>query len=158
LKKIIREKKHRLDKEYYFGKTVSFTICIKNKVPFFISDNIFNVFEKILLNELNKFDCEAIVYLFMPDHVHLITSPKNDNSDCFSLIKMFKQKTGFLMSQNNYKCMWQKDYYDHIVRDDENLKNLIYYILYNPVRAEITDDWKKYKYRGSSVYQFEDWV
>jgi REP element-mobilizing transposase RayT len=158
LNKIIREKKHRLDKNLYVGeKIVSFTICIKDKSNFFISDKIFKTFEEILLDELNNFGCDAIIYLFMPNHIHLITQGKNESADCLELMKMFKQKTGYDASQNYSTHIWQKDFHDHIIRDDENLENAVYYILNNPIRAGLTDDWKKYKYKGSTIYNFDEW-
>jgi hypothetical protein len=50
-----------------------------------------------------------------------------------------------------------KNFYDHIIRNDENYEKVIYYILNNPVRAGIVDHWKKYPYKGSTVYNFDEW-
>lgn len=132
--KIIREKKHRLGKEFYRGeKTVSFTACIENRNRVFVSNDIFKVFEKILLEEINQFVCQTLIYLFMPDHLHLILKGENEKSDVIKCIDMFKQKTGFWFYKNSNHSEWQKDYHDHIIRNDEDLKKHIYYILNNPV-------------------------
>ena len=50
-----------------------------------------------------------------------------------------------------------KDYYDHIIRNDEDINNQIKYILYNPVRASLVENWNEYKFKGSTVYNFEEW-
>ena len=152
-KKIIREKLHRLPAELYVGnKTVAFTICVKGNEKFFVTDEIFILFEKELLNSLQGYKCSAQVYLFMPDHVHLIVSGNRKDSNVKKSIELFKQKTGYWLSQNLPKFKWQKDYYDHIIRNDEDIQNQIRYILNNPVRANLKDDWKEYPYKGSTVY------
>lgn len=156
--KLIREKKHRLEKEYYIGKKiVSFTKCIKNREKIFIIDNIFLIFVKKIKDSLKTGKCEAIIYLFMPDHAHLILEGKYDDSDVIKSVESFKQNTGFWFGQNMNHSRWQKDYYDHIIRNCEDLKFQIKYILNNPVRAGIVVDWKEYKYRGSTIYNIDDW-
>ncbi|MEO8664821.1 MAG: transposase [Ignavibacteria bacterium] len=154
----IIEKKHRLDKELYLGqKIVSFTCCIKNRDQVFVKKDLFDEFENILLKELSKFKCDSLIHLFMPDHVHLILRGKNESSDVIKTVDMFKQETGFWFYKNLNKIKWQKDYHDHIIRNDEDLKKHINYVLYNPIRAGICEHWKEYKFKGSTVYNFDDW-
>ncbi|MGB2868738.1 MAG: transposase, partial [Bacteroidota bacterium] len=70
---MIREKHHRLPHDVYRGfRIVSITACIRNRIPFFTNEDRFRVFEDMLVKALNKFDCGVEVYLFMPDHVHLL--------------------------------------------------------------------------------------
>lgn len=156
--KMIREKKHRLDADVYKGeKIISFTICIKERKKLFIEENVFSVFEKMLLQELKKFDCASYVYLFMPDHIHLIITGNNPNSEIKKCLDMYKQKTGYWLSLNYPNVKWQKDYYDHILRSNENLDIHIKYILNNPVRAGLVEYWKQYKFKGSTIYDLNEW-
>lgn len=154
----IREKRHRLPPEYYTGeKAVAFTLCIKDNQHIFNNIRIFHTFEQILINELDCNSCVALVYLFMPDHVHIILQGKNECSSVLNAIKMFKQKTGYWLSKNKLKVKWQKDYYDHILRNDKDFENQVYYVLNNPVRAGLVDEWKEYLFKGSSLYDFNEW-
>lgn len=156
--RIIREQKHRLEKEFYKGEqTVSFVACIKNRDKVFINVNIFKEFEKMLHEEIKKFDNQALIYLFMPDHLHLILKGESENSDVIKSMDAFKQKSGFWFHENLNQIKWQKDYYDHIIRNEEDLKRQICYILRNPVRSGIVKNWKDYKFRGSDIYDFEEW-
>jgi len=158
MKKRIREIKHRLDSEIYRGLIiVSFTLCVKNRKELFNENGIYNIFESILLNELKKHKCDAYVYLFMPDHAHLLLSGKDEDSDIKWCIDGFKQQTGFWLYKNLPLYKWQKDYYDHILRQEEELKTQIEYILNNPVRAGIVEEWKDYKLKGSTVYSLDEW-
>lgn len=158
MKKTIREKKHRLDSEIYRGPIiVSFTLCVKDRKELFNEKGIYNIFESIFLNELKKHKCEAYVYLFMPDHAHILLSGKESDSDIKKCIDGFKQQTGFWLYKNLSTYKWQKDYYDHILRKEEEIKTQIDYILNNPVRAGLVEEWQNYKFKGSSVYSFDEW-
>ena len=41
---------------------------------------------------------------------------------------------------------WQDESYDHIVRDQAELERTIKYVLNNPVKAGLVDDWEKWKW------------
>jgi REP element-mobilizing transposase RayT len=154
----IREKKHRLDEEVYSGGIfVSITACVKNRKKLFVNDRIFKVFESIILKELKTNNCSSYVYLFMADHSHIILSGDEVTSNCKKCFDKIKQKTGFWLSKNLKDVKWQKDYYDHILRSNENLYVQVKYILNNPVRAGLVNFWKKYPYKGSTVYNFDEW-
>lgn len=154
----IREKKHRLSSEIYVGeRPIAFTLCIKDRKSFFIKENIFLYFEKTLIEELKLYNCSAFVYLFMPDHLHLVLGGNKSNSNVKKCLEIFKQKTGFYLSKNEADIKWQKDYYDHILRSEESLEVHIKYFLNNPVRMGIADYLKKYPFKGSTVYNLNEW-
>lgn len=99
-RKTIREKQHRLPEKTYMGiKSVAFTMCIKDKKKLFITENIVTVFEKELLFALEAQKCSAYVYLFMPDHLHMIIKGEESNSNIKRTAELFKQKTGFWLSK-----------------------------------------------------------
>ena len=52
--------------------------------------------------------------------------------------------------------LWQKGYYDHIVRREEDLRKITEYILANPVRKGLIDDYTAYEFNGMPD-QFPDW-
>ena len=93
----------------------------------------------------------------MPDHAHLLIAGNNLNSKIKMCVDRFKQKTGFWLSHNVNNIKWQKDYYDHILRKEDDLLNQTKYILNNPVRKGIVGYWKDYPFKGSTVYDLNDW-
>lgn len=118
------EKKHRLPLDSYKGRVVAtFTLCVENKKPCFTEKAIVDKFLEILIEAKNKYDCKNAVYVFMPDHLHLILEGNSENADVWKSITLFKQKTGFWFSKNKKQIRWQKDFYDHIHRKDEDLKS-----------------------------------
>ena len=156
--KMIQEKHHRLPDEFYCGlKVVSLTACVKNRTSFFTTQDRFTIFEAMLLEALQRFKCGAEVYLFMPDHAHLLLRGESETTDILRVMRSFKQKTGFWLSRNHPSVQWQKDFYDHILRNDEAIEKHILYIVNNPVRKEIVANWKEYRFKGSTMHNLDEW-
>ena len=72
-------------------------------------------------------------------------------------MKSFKQRSGFWLSQKHPQVHWQKDYFDHILRDSEDVEQHIRYILNNPVRKERVESWKDYPFKGSTIHKLDGW-
>lgn len=155
---LIYEQKHRLPIAQYIGfNVIAFTCCVQNKKNLFIDREIFRTFNNILLEVLEEYNCDAHVYLFMPNHMHLILQGKNDTADMWKCLVLFKQKTGYWLLKNAHEFKWQKDFYDHVLRKDDDLIKQIKYVLNNPVRKGMVSDWKDFLYKGSTVYDFSSW-
>jgi len=106
---------------------------------------------------------ELIAYCVLPDHIHLIISlPENDTnySTRLSLIKrrfskQYISRFGELLpkSESYVKrkevAVWQRRFWEHFIRDDEDLNRHIDYIHYNPVKHGMVGsvcDWKDSSY------------
>ena len=92
----------------------------------------------------------------MPDHVHLIVSGSGDDSDLLRLVKEFKQKTTFRVRKSGAVFAWQKDFWDHVIRDQQDYANQVHYILRNPVRKGLCLRWEDWAYRGVLGQTWED--
>ncbi|MBT9132709.1 MAG: hypothetical protein DDT31_00074 [Syntrophomonadaceae bacterium] len=135
---------------------VNFTFCIEEKRVLFTERIIVEKFLEILIEAKNKYACKNWVYIFMPDHLHLILEGNSEEADLWKTVVLFKQKTGFWLSGNGRGMQWQKDFYDHIHRKDEDLKKHIIYILDNSVRRSLVDNWKDYPFKGSLDFDLEE--
>ena len=156
----IKEKSHRLHKEFYRGEiSVAYTLCLKGDVAAGFSlrePEIVNIFTGILTSVVAKMGCIIPAYCFMPDHQHLIITGKQSDSDIWKTVVSYKQKTGFWMSANKSGTNWQKDFYDHIIRNQEDIVRQVKYILDNPVRKGLVSSWQEYPFKGSIGCQMED--
>lgn len=97
------------------------------------------------INELeNKFDKVLIdCFCIMPDHIHLIIVIKDGSkSSLEDVIAWFKTMTtndyingvkGGLLLPFESK-VWQRSYYDHIIRNEQDLEEKRDYIMTNPER------------------------
>jgi putative transposase len=148
---IIHKKRVRLKGFDYKGFFRYFvTICTYNKEWVFKNDLLLvEWLIDILREKSNAFGFKVWVYCFMPDHLHLLIEGKDNNSDMRRFISSYKQSTGFSYKKKTGQQLWQINYYEHVLRREEDTMNVVRYILNNPVRKELVVDFRKYKSLGS---------
>jgi REP element-mobilizing transposase RayT len=76
----------------------------------------------------------------MPNHVHVIVEPlpSHELSDILQSWKSFTAKGANRLLQRE-GVFWQKESYDHIVRDRDELERTIRYVRGNPANARLKD-------------------
>jgi len=144
------EKRHRLPRESYRGQiTVAFTLCLTKRTPLFVDREIVAALVSLLGAAAENHACLVSIYCFMPDHVHALLTGQQEASDAWAAITLFKQRAGFWLGQHRPGIGWQKDFYDHIIRQDEDLGAQARYIAGNPVRKGLVKDWREYPFTGA---------
>ena len=87
------------------------------------------------------FSIDAIVVL--PDHLHCIWQlPEGDNDfpERWRQIKRFvSMGLKSPLNERNEKALWQRRYWEHLIRDEEDWHRHIDYIHYNPVKHGYTE-------------------
>jgi REP element-mobilizing transposase RayT len=84
---------------------------------------------------------DLVCVVVMPDHVHIVPQPYPE----FSLAQAMRGIRGCASRAVNELrqergSVWQREPYDRIVRDDEELLQKIGYIIGNPVAADLVED------------------
>ncbi len=74
-------------------------------------------------------------------------------SDLAQLMKTFKQASSFDYKRRTGQPLWQRSYYDHILRGPEELRPAIEYVLNNPVQAGLVEDAGGYPYSGGEMLE-----
>jgi REP element-mobilizing transposase RayT len=78
----------------------------------------------------------------MPDHLHWVLASCDRLSD---QVRSFKLASTRAVWAAGYRGkLWQRSFYDHVIRDEEDLERTISYVLGNPVTAglvEVAEDW-----------------
>jgi REP-associated tyrosine transposase len=69
----------------------------------------------------------------MPDHVHLLAMPDDDG-----IAHLMQQLKGVSAHQIG-QPVWQREYFDRIIRSTEDLREKGEYIIANPVRAGLVE-------------------
>ena len=91
-------------------------------------------------------------FTIMSNHGHVVCTPlEKENGEFNSLTEIFQSLKRHTARKSNEVlgrsgAFWQDESYDHIVRDQAELERIIKYVLYNPVKAGLVDDWKKWKW------------
>ncbi len=124
------------------------TICVKDKQPI-LSRIKFNSiypneiqlskFGTIIANEIlnieNRYDnIKVLDYVIMPNHVHLIIQLYNQNYSLGQVIGSFKSIATLQCKRIGYTDdkLFQRNYYDHIIRNEDDYFTKANYIKNNP--------------------------
>lgn len=131
---------------YYF-----ITICTKNKecILSTIKLSRYKTYKSVLtelgekvdkyLNTIKAIYLNVIIdeYIIMPNHIHMILIiNKKENSSISKIIQQFK---GMVTKDLKYS-IWQKLFYEHIIRNEKEYFMIKQYIINNPY------NWEKDKY------------
>lgn len=133
---------------YIEGGTYFFTIVTHNRNKILcIEENRENL--KVSIEEVcGKYPFFTDAWILLPDHIHCIwTLPQGDNN--FSM-RWQLIKRGFTMRYNKAKnetwaisesrkkrkeqAVWQRRFWEHLIRDEEDFERHCDYIHYNPVK------------------------
>jgi putative transposase len=148
--KVSQRKNHRLKGfDYSLPFAYFVTICAKDKREIFRNDTLNIEIINCLKEERDKTGVKIFAYCLMPDHLHLLISPLDSMMNVSNFIGSFKSKTtkiGWKFEIGDK--MWQGRFYDHIVRRSESLKKICEYMLNNPVRKKLVENWEDYKFGG----------
>jgi REP-associated tyrosine transposase len=80
-------------------------------------------------------DFQVLAYCFMPDHLHVIAGGTRATSDMCAFVAAAKQRSARAARTWIRGRLWQPGYYERILRDHDDVTNVIRYVLENPVRA-----------------------
>ncbi|MDI6759354.1 MAG: transposase [Candidatus Brocadiaceae bacterium] len=128
------------------------TICTRDKRPILKGQVVIGIIEH--LKKLREDFCFSLyVYCAMPDHLHLLLSPGESSLSVSRIIQAFKSTTARWYNKlpnidKGGSNLWQKHFYDHIVRREEDLRDIAVYILENPVRKGLVAKWEDYPFCG----------
>ncbi len=84
----------------------------------------------------------------MPDHLHLILTPSGscDVVTFVAEVKNLVQREAWRLGMAGR--LWQVSFWDHFLRRDESLSAAVEYVLENPVRKGLAEEWSGYPYCG----------
>ena len=137
----------RLPRENYAipSQIFSLTICTWNRRPLFENGSwAQSIISTLDTGPFGKCT-ERYAFCLMPDHLHLQIAPIQGN--LIDHIGKWKSFTGSLLRKEGLQgSCWQRGFYDHALRKEEDLRTVAEYIVHNPVRAGIVSDWGEYPY------------
>jgi len=122
------------------------TTATHERSPFFIDPAAGAVVLDALkwLDQKGRMVLDAAV--LMPDHLHFSAELKIDGlAKLMHSLKSYtaKQINAVLKRQGS---LWQDQYYEHAIRKDEDLNEVALYMLNNPVRTGLVDDFHDYPF------------
>ena len=148
-------KRNRLPRSSYLGRQWYFiTACTGLGHAHFSNGQLVGSLLDLLRAQCSSCFFKVYAYCFMPNHVHLELVGLTDNSDAILLLHDFKGNATSQARTRGIRNLWEKGFYDHILRDDDDRNAVAWYIFNNPVRKGLVHDPRDWPYSGSWVF---DW-
>ena len=152
-----RPRPHRLPADRYVGKVcVSFTSCTAERQPALLDDELQAALRDRLAIAAENHGCTVPVFVFMPDHMHVLILGMHDHSNVKLAMDEFKLLSGGWLFRNRPGVRWQKDYWDHVLRPSEGWHRQAMYIAANPCRAGFSEDVFSWSGTGSIGYDLRE--
>ena len=148
-------KRIRLDAGDYSrpGAICSVTVAVRNREPVFANPEIASAAVDVLRAHSSRSAIKVYGYCVMPDHVHMIIEP-SAACDIVTFVGQFKSLTLRRAWRHGVRgSFWQTSFWDHFLRQEEVLQDVVMYVLNNPTRAGLVKHWHEYPYSGSLVLE-----
>ncbi len=158
------KRKHlrRLDRILIQGAPVYFiTVCVKERRPLLADPLVASVLTDAWRYSYEGHGWMVGRYVIMPDHVHFFAAPAPDDAKTLSLFMgCWKRSTSIriralqaagqrrLPRPTNESFAWQKEFFDHLLRNDESYREKWEYIRQNPCRSGLVSDPGDWPYQG----------
>ena len=160
-----------IDNHFYF-----ITAVIGNRKLSLLTDYIDN-FKQALTISKQQYKYELYAITIMPDHFHMIINPENKN-DYPRIVSSIKREFSkqlddkikselaktLTLSQIKHResGVWQRRFYEHTIRNQNDLNHLTDYIHFNPVKHGLVNkaiDWKHSSFKKilKNKYYTENW-
>ena len=146
------------------GGTYFFTVVTYERIDLLIDqeerDLLLNVWEDVG----SRHPFEIVAYCILPNHFHMVmTLPENDSNFSMRIREIKRlftlQYTGDCPNHINASrikrkesSVWQRRFWEHVIRDEDDLKNHIEYVHFNPVKHGLVE--RVYDWESSSFHSY----
>ena len=147
------------------------TVVTQNRKPILI-DNI-ELLRDSFRRSKRKYNYVINAIVILPDHIHMIITPKNPKeyskiiahikrSFTYGLDKKEKDDARWNLTASSYRRnlsgVWQKRFYEHTIRDEKDYCNISNYIYDNPIKHGLVEEINDWKYSSRRVFPHENTV
>ncbi len=132
----------RYRRNFIPGGTFFFTLTLRNRASRLLIEHVDSLREAFrTARQHHPFAINAIVVL--PEHLHLVMTLPPDDTGYASRIRFVKSHFSRRLAQSGAAIhrndrgeydLWQRRYWEHTIRDEEDLQRHVDYIHFNPVK------------------------
>ncbi|MEW5830900.1 MAG: transposase [Chloroflexota bacterium] len=148
--------RYKIEKKY-FGRYDDLLDKIANGPQWLADEAIARIVEEEI-RRLDSIRYQLFAYCIMPNHVHLLLKVlelsqalhhgKTAKYPVTDSLRLLKGKTARLCNLYLHRngAFWHHESYDHYVRDEQELSRIIQYIINNPVKAGLVQNWQDWQF------------
>ena len=135
-------------RRYYIPDSIVFiTQVVHNRSPVFRTERHLDLLREIMHEAKRLYPFLMLAYVFLCDHFHLLIKPEpavTHSQIMHSIKPNFTKAYKTSIGIDGPMRFWQKRYWDHIIRDEDDFEKHLHYIHYNPVKHGLVnrpEDW-----------------
>ena len=128
----------KLIRNYRPGDICFITSTTFKRNPLLVAN--FDILLRAFKTTRNRIDFQLLAWVVLPDHIHaLINCP---NADYSKLLQSFKKSSSLQLRKklNLSGPFWQRRFWDHVIRDEVDLRHHLDYIHFNHVKHRMVTD------------------
>ena len=129
------------------GGSWFFTLATRDRNPVFRKPVMVALLRHALRKVRSEFPFTVNAMVVLPDHLHCVWTLPGEDTDYSTRWRLIKSFVTQRSRTNGELCagsIWQKRYWEHLIRDESDLEAHVDYIHYNPVKHGYVDrpvDW-----------------
>ena len=139
----------------YFEENAAYfvTTITKDRNPVFSDEKLCRILLVTVEYYKTLLDYLVLGYCLMPDHFHIILRPGKRFNLSF-VIKMIKGSFARKVNKLNetHGHLWQRRFYDELIRNESQFTNQLNYMHYNPVSAGLVQSASEYHHSSYAQY------
>ncbi len=145
----------RLDRIWIEFPIYFVTVCTFRRRPILARAAIAEILVDELRRARERHGWAIGSYVIMPDHVHFFCAPERDPKTLSDFMREWKSWTSRRIRALRPRpataatTLWQREYFDHVLRSDESYAEKWDYVRENPVRAGLVRSSNDWPYFGS---------
>jgi len=111
----------------------------------FFEDADYTLYRDLLAQSARRAGAEIWCYCLMPNHVHTVVVPSDEDGLRRTFAEIHRRYTGFINARARWTGHLWQGRFGAVAMDENHLANAVRYVSLNPVRARLVeraDDWR----------------
>ena len=154
----LRDELYKLDKKYFGHFDSWLDHCVEESPRWLAEEKV----AQIVADELHALDGERyrlIAYCLMSNHGHVVIDTAEHSFKPAHIgvtapypltdtLKLLKGRTARRCNQalGRDGKFWHHESYDHVIRDQGEYERIVWYVMNNPVKAGLVENWEDWKF------------
>lgn len=144
---------------YHMGTMYFFTLVAHERRDIFCQEDFLSAFKNAIKEVRQTHPFQVIAWVQLPDHLHCILQFEEDTDfgKIWGMIKRLTTKAcpqyhlpieqlSYSKVSRNEKGLWQRRFYEHMIRNEQDLIQHLHYIHYNPVKHGLVANVKDWQF------------
>jgi putative transposase len=142
---------------YVPGGCYFFTVVIHGRCPVFSTPEGVKLLRAALRSEMTRRPFQIDGFVVLPDHLHAIWRLPSGDSDFSSRWREIKKAVTKGLGGSFAGTVWQRRFWEHALRDEEDWRRHMDYIHFNPVKHRLVRRPRDWGYSSFATCVAKGW-